>query len=205
MSTESLRLGADLASAEFDPSIGLIESASIARGVEITDAVMKEAPIRVLWARTVSPGKFVCLFTGEVDEVRAALRRGLEVGGDSVVDDLLIPSLHAGVVPAMRSPRREWEDEVDALGVIETRTVAAAIGAADAAAKMGHVALLELRLAMHIGGKGFVTLCGEVSDVSEALAAGAGLADGRGALVRTVLIPKPAPGLARLLLSGAGS
>ena len=205
MSAENLRLGADTAPADVDPAIGLIESASIARGVEITDAVMKEAPIRILWARTVSPGKFVCLFTGEVDEVRAARRQGLEVGGDSVVDDLLIPNLHAGVVPAIRSPRREWEGEVDALAVIETRTVAAAIGAADSAAKTGHVALLELRLAMHIGGKGFVTLCGEVSDVSEALDAGAGVAAERGALVRTALIPKPAAGLAGLLLSGAGS
>ncbi len=201
----SLRLGQKTRASDLEPAIGLFETASIAVGFEATDAVLKAAPVRVLWARTVTPGRFVCLFTGEVEAVRSALRRGLEIAGDAVIDQLFIPSLHRGVIPAIAAPRAELRDQIDAVGILETRTVASAIDAADRAAKTGQIDLLEIRLAMHIGGKGVVTLTGEVSDVEAALGAGATAAGERSALETTVAIPKPAPELLAHLLDGAGS
>jgi microcompartment protein CcmL/EutN len=191
------RLGLSTPPEAFDPTIGLLEFSSIAKGIEATDAVMKEAPVRVLWARTVSPGRFVLLFTGTVEAAKSAYLRGLELGVDAIVDDLLIPNIHPSVLDAVRGPRRGLA--LDAVGIIETHTVAAAIVAADVAPKRGTVELIEVRLAMHLGGKGVVTLTGEVSDVEEAIAAGAEQARARGALLRDVVIPRAAAGLAEFL------
>lgn len=186
------RLGASPPPSAAEVAIGLVEAESIAKGYEATDAIMKVAPVRVLWARTVSPGRFVTLFTGDVEACTIALRRGSEVAADALVDDVLIPQAHAALLEAVRGPRKV---DVDALGVVETATVATALVAADAAAKATAAELLEVRLAMHLGGKGFFSITGEVGDVEESVAVGAELARARGALVREVVIARASPEL----------
>jgi microcompartment protein CcmL/EutN len=114
------------------PSLGLIETASIAKGYEVADAVVKQSPVRLVWARTASPGKFVTLFVGEVEEVRQAMARGLEVAREAREDDVFIQNVHPHLLEAVKGPRKV---EVDALGIVETKTVASALLAADAAAK----------------------------------------------------------------------
>ena len=44
----------------------------------------------------------------------------------------------------------------EALGVVETRTVAAVIGVADAGIKAAEVKILQIRMADGLGGKGYV-------------------------------------------------
>jgi microcompartment protein CcmL/EutN len=185
------RLGARLSSHDA-PALGLIETASIAKGYEAADAVVKQSPVRLLWARTASPGKFVILFVGDVDEVKTALARGLEIARDSREDDILIANVHPHLLEAVRGPRKI---KVDALGIVETHTVATALLAADEAAKAAAAELLEVRLAQHLGGKGFFTIAGSTDDVEAAVARGADIARARGALLREVVIPRAAPEL----------
>lgn len=187
------RLGADTDPKRAEPSLGLIETASVARGYEVADAVVKVSPVELLWARTVSPGHFVTLFSGEVSETEAALERGLATGGASVRDSILIPNVHPGLVPAIRGPRAVQVDE--ALGIVEFQSVASTVLAADAALKVAHVELIEVRLAMHLGGKGFFLLCGELSDVEEAVGVAADLGRARQTLVEAVVIPRATPEL----------
>jgi len=182
------RLGCRTAPPDAEPSVGLVECDSIAAGFLVADAVVKASPVALLWARTVSPGHFVVLFAGEVAETEAGLARALEVGGRAVRDQILIPNVHVDLVPAIRGPRRVELDE--ALGVVEATTVATTVLAADAAAKAAAVDLVEVRLAMHLGGKGFFLVAGETGDVEEAVAVGAELARERSALVRDVVIPR---------------
>jgi len=185
------RLGARLLSPTA-PALGLIETSSIAKGYEVADAVLKQSPVRLLWARTASPGKFVALFTGDVDEVKHALERGLEIARDAREDDAFIPSAHPALLEAVSGPRKV---PIDALGIVETRTVASALLAADAAAKASAAELVEVRLAQHLGGKGFFTVAGETGDVEVAVARGADVARARGTLLREVVIPRAAPEL----------
>lgn len=184
----SERLGHNTEPHAAQPSVGLIESSSIAKGYEIADAVVKRSPVQLLWARTVSPGKHVTLFAGEVSETGYALERGLEVGADAVLDRMLIPNVHVDLVPAIRGPRRVVVDE--ALGIVELSSVASAILAADLAAKTSAVELIEVRLAMHLGGKGFFLVAGETGDVEAAVARSSDLARSRDAFVREVVIPR---------------
>ncbi|RMG17376.1 MAG: BMC domain-containing protein [Planctomycetota bacterium] len=184
----SERVGASTEPEAAQPSIGLIESASIAKGFEIADAVAKRSPVQLLWARTVSPGHHLTLFAGDVSETTYAFERGVEVGGKAVLDRMLIPNVHVDLVPAIRGPRRV--DLSEALGIVELKTVASTVLAADAAAKACAVELVEVRLAMHLGGKGFFLLAGETGDVEEAVAAAVERARARDALVRDVVIPR---------------
>ncbi|RLD16875.1 propanediol utilization protein, partial [candidate division KSB1 bacterium] len=81
--------------------------------------------------------------------------------------------------------------EIRALGVIEGFSVASVIEAADAAVKAANVQLINVHLAMAIGGKGFVVLTGEVGAVESAVEAGAAVIEKKGLLVEKVVIPSP--------------
>lgn len=152
----------------FQPALALIELASVAVGIEAGDAMAKRAPIEVLRAGTVHPGKYLVLVTGEVGDVEEALAAGREVAQPALVDTVFLPNVHDQVVAALRGRRRTGAGE--ALGVVETATVAATIEAADAGVKGARVQLLELRLADGIGGRGYLLFDGAVSDVEAAVA-----------------------------------
>ncbi len=80
----------------------------------------------------------------------------------------LMPNVDGTVVGALRGERRAGTGE--ALGIVETATVAATIEAADAGVKGASVDLLELRLADGLDGKGYLLFDGAVSDVEAAVA-----------------------------------
>ena len=172
-------------------AIAAVETSSIAQGTLAADAMVKTAEVELLEACPISPGKFWVLIGGEIGPVRHAFQRGLEVAGDSVLDHLFIPQLHEQVLPALRGVVAPADHE--ALGVIETLTAAAAIVAADHAAKAADVLLRDLRLANGLGGKGVLFLTGDVGGVQAAVEAGRAEALRRGLLSRSVVIPRLHP------------
>jgi len=151
------------------PALALLELASIAVGIEAGDAMVKRSPVEVVHAGTVHPGKYLVLVAGAVADVEEALRAGLEVGASCLLDTVFLPNVHRQVVAALRGLRRAGTG--DALGIVETATVAASIEAADAGVKGARVELLELHLADGLGGKGYLLFDGSVSDVEAAVAA----------------------------------
>ena len=152
----------------FQPALALVEVASIAVGIEAGDAMVKRAPVEVVRAGTIQPGKYLVLVTGAVGDVEEALQAGIEVGESCLVDFVFLPNVHGQVVAALRGQRRTGTG--DALGIVETATVAATIEAADAGVKGATVELLELRLGDGLGGKGYLLFDGSVSDVEAAVA-----------------------------------
>ncbi len=171
-----------------DRCIGLLEFRSIARGVEATDAMLKIATVDLLLSRPISPGKYVSLVRGEVEDVRFCLQRGEETGGDDVVDRLLLPNPHPDVAAVVSGTAKVEIDR--AIGIVETLSVAAAIVCGDVAAKRAAVRLVRMGLGVGIGGKGFVTLCGDEDEVQTAVEAAADYAIGEGKLLRSVVIPR---------------
>jgi microcompartment protein CcmL/EutN len=174
-------------------AIAAVETSSIAQGVVVADAMLKQAEVELLAATTTSPGRFWVLVGGAVAPVRAAHARGIELAADTVIDQLLLPQLDAAVLPAIHGVAAWSED--DAVGVIESLTAASAIVAADTAVKSARVRLRRIRLADGIGGKGVVLLSGLVHDVQEAVRAGREDAQRRGLLARAVVVPRIDPGL----------
>ncbi|MFT4542558.1 MAG: microcompartment protein CcmL/EutN [Planctomycetota bacterium] len=180
------------------PAIALLELCSVARGVEVADAILWEANIEMLFSTPVQPGRYVMLFTGSIDDLRGAMRRGSEIAGGDLVDDLMIPNIHEQVELGLRRTG-VLNGTIDALGVVETKSVASSIQAADVALKSATVDLLELRIANGLGGKSYFSVTGEVSDVRSAVFAGSKCAEGEGQLARQVVIPRPHPELVQFL------
>ncbi len=170
-------------------AIGLIELTSIAKGYEVADALLKAASVEIVFNRTICPGKFMVMVSGETAAVNSSIEVGLDIGGDTIVDDLIIPNVHPDVFPAISGTR--VIETTGALGIIETFSVASIIEAADAAVKAADVQLIEIHLAMAIGGKGYVTLTGDVAAVTSAVEAGADYIRQKGLLVNKVVIPQP--------------
>jgi microcompartment protein CcmL/EutN len=84
-----------------------------------------------------------------------------------------------------------------ALGILESFNVATLIQAADVVAKTTDVQLLEIRLAMAMGGKAFCTMTGDVSSVQSGVAAGRAVLAEAGMLVNSVVISRPHPDVYR--------
>jgi microcompartment protein CcmL/EutN len=167
------------------PAIALLELDSIAVGIEAGDAMAKRSPIDVIYAGTVHPGKYLVLVGGAVADVEEALEAGRAVGEGSILDVVLLPDVHPDVVAAMRGERRPANGE--ALGVIETRTVASLIDAADAGVKGARVRLLEMRLADGLGGKAYLLFGGPVAEVQAAVELGdARIGAARGTISRVI-------------------
>ncbi len=172
-------------------AIGIVETSSIAKGFEVADAVLKRADVQIVVNRTICPGKYMVLISGDVDAVNASIEAGVAVGAHTVVDHFIIPNIHPDVFPAISGV--DHLPEIEALGVIEGFSVASVIEAADAAVKAATVQLITVHLAMAIGGKGFVTLTGDVASVQSAVDAGAAIIESKGLLVEKIVIPSPRP------------
>lgn len=180
-------------------AIGLIELNSIAKGFEVTDALLKTAESELVEAHSVCPGKFIVLITGTTADVQSSLEAGLEIAADAFIDKLMIPNIHRDLVPALRGTTAV--SELDALGIIETFSAASAIIAADAAAKKASIKLVDIRLANALGGKAYLTLTGEVGAVRSAVNAGSNaVKEGEGILIRRVVIPRPHQDLRKSVL-----
>jgi len=174
-------------------SLGLIELTSIAAGFEVCDAMLKAAAVDLVLARSICSGKYMVMVRGDVAAVEAAVSAGSNAGRFSVIDRFVIPNLHEAVFPAISGSSKV--EALEALGIVESFSVASLIEGADAAVKAANVELIEIRLAMALGGKAFVTLTGNVAAVNSAVEAGAQVVGQKGMLVNKVVIPHPRPEL----------
>jgi microcompartment protein CcmL/EutN len=174
-------------------SLGLIELSSIAAGFFVTDTMLKTAAVDLVLARTICSGKYMVLVKGDVASVDAAVRAGSEAAGSACIDTFVIPNVHESVPPAIAGLTKV--EALDALGIIESFSVASLIEGADAMVKTANVRLIEVRLAMALGGKAFASCTGSVAAVTSAVEAGARAVAQKGMLVNKIVIPRPRPEL----------
>jgi microcompartment protein CcmL/EutN len=174
-------------------SIGLIELTSIAAGFQAADAMLKASDVEMMLSRSICSGKYMVMVRGDVAAVEASVSAGMSGCRFAVIDSFVIPNLHEAVFPAIAGSSKV--EALDALGIVESFSVAALIEGADAAVKAANVQLIEIRLAMALGGKAFATLTGNVAAVQAAVDAGAQIVGQKGMLVNKVVIPHPRPEL----------
>ncbi len=170
-------------------AIGLIELSSIAAGYEVADSMLKTADVEIILSRSICSGKYMVLIGGDVAAIAASVQAGGVTGRGSIIDAFIIPNVHPAVFPAIAGSSNV--SLLQALGIIESFSVASLIEGADAAVKAANVELIEIRLAMALGGKAFVTLTGDVAAVQAAVDAGAAVIAKKGLLVNKVVIPQP--------------
>lgn len=178
-----------------EKSIGLIELSSIAAGFQVADTMLKAGNVRLLLSRSICSGKYMVLIGGETAAVASAVAAGSEAANGCLIDHFVISNVHPDVFVALGRTQTPQPD--GALGILESFNVTTLIEAADAAAKAAAVTLLEVRLAMALGGKAFVTMTGDVASVQASVAAGRQVIAEAGVLVNAVVISRPHPDVYR--------
>lgn len=181
-----------------EKSVGLVELSSIAAGFAVADTMLKAGNVRLCLSRSICSGKYMILVAGDASAVASAVAGGALAANGCLIDRIVITSIHPDVVAAIGRTSIAAPD--GALGVLESFNVATLIKAADAAAKSAAVRLLDVRLAMALGGKAFVTMTGDVASVQTAIAAGRAVIAEAGMLVNAVVIPRPHPDVYREII-----
>lgn len=189
----------DGAAGAWDPSpdrcaLGILELSSIARGVLVADAAVKRAPSLLLMSRPVSSGKHLVMMRGQVAEVEESMEAARAIAAAALIDSLELPYAHDQLWPLLAEPVEAagWQADpaAESVAIVETATVCAAVGAADAAVKTAPVILRDMRLAVGISGKAFFSFTGDLADVEAAAEAAQAHAGPR--LVAVEIIARPA-------------
>ncbi len=174
-------------------ALGIIESSSIARGVVAADAAIKQAPSLLIMSRPVSSGKHLLMMRGQVAEVEESMKAARAAADALMLDSLELPYLHEALWSFLQLPvtAHTWGEHRDeAVAIIETTTVCAAVAAADRALKTTPVQVRDMRLALGIGGKAVFTFTGELADVEASVAEAEATAGQR--LITAEIIAAPA-------------
>ena len=170
-------------------ALGMIETMSIPLGIFAGDAMLKASKVELIASQAACAGKYIVIVQGDVAAVRSSVEAGKEAAGSTLVDSLVIPGIHDQVAPAIAAAAEI--EKVDALGIMESYSMCAAILAADTAVKTAAVYLLEVRLGRGLGGKAFIILCGDVASVQSAIRAVEELEEVQGMLGASAIIPSP--------------
>jgi microcompartment protein CcmL/EutN len=174
-------------------ALGMVELLSVARGIEVADVMKKTADIELLLSNSTCPGKYIILIRGEVSDVQSSVSEGTRTADDAFIDNLVLPNPHPEIFSAIAGTSPV--DNLKALGIIETYSVSSSIISSDEGAKSANVSLINLRLAVALGGKSFCIFSGDVSAVRNAVENGSRYPSKEGLIVRTAIIPDPDPDL----------
>ena len=179
-------------------AIGMVEFNSIARGIYVADQMVKITDVEIASAAPTCPGKYIAIVYGDVAAVEASVKIGERMAEEFFVDSLLIPNVDAGVFPAITGAT--MPQRIQAVGIIESFSLATMIVCADAVLKTAEVEAIELRLGNGLGGKSYFTFTGDVAAVKAGNDAGVAIAQEHGLLVNAEVIPSPSELLIPTLL-----
>ena len=135
----------------------------------------KRAPVGLLRADWISPGKFLVLVEGEVAAVDEAFRVGVDVGGDRVVDRLILQQAHDELWPALRGEATRGARASTRSGSSRPRRSRPRCSAPTPPPRPRGVRITEMQLGRGIGGKAFFTLTGPLEEVEAAVEAAIGV------------------------------
>lgn len=171
---------------ELGPAIALFEYDSIAAGIESGDDMVKRAPLEVLHAGTVHPGKYLVLVAGSVGDVEEAIAAAELRNADHLLSSTFLPDPHPSLIAGLAGD--EVERSGESLGIVETASIADVIRAADAGLKGADVEMIRIYLADDLGGKGYVLFAGTLTEVDAAVEQGSERV--QGTLIARKVIPR---------------
>ena len=177
-------------------AIGMVEFNSIARGIYAADQMVKISEVEIVTAASTCPGKYIAIVHGDVAAVEDSVRIGERMAEEFFVDSIVIPNVDPGVFPAITGAT--MPDRVQAIGIMESFSLATMIICADQI--LAELQAIELRLGNGLGGKAYFTYTGDVAAVKAGTDAGEAIAQEKGLLVNSEVIPSPSELLVPSLL-----
>ena len=196
-------------------SLGLLEIGNLSPSLIVADRCAKAAGVKI-WGIESADGAGQCIkLVGTPAEVREACEQGAALGrlmGTSVMFSVLPGPLEETLLEAHRPPvyspllgiydcripRENSMSTTDAIGLLETQGLVAALHATDDMLKSANVTLVGKEKI----GAAYVTIMvrGDVAAVQAAIAAGKSTVERLGGkLILADVIPRPHPELAALL------
>ncbi len=178
-------------------TLGIVESRTIAAGVELADIMMKVADVELVRASTICSGRYMIYVSGDREAVATSVLAAQE-SGRSLSGSFVISHISPQVMEVLR--KDAIIEEVNALGVIECRNVSSGVMAADSAVKRSAIQLARLVSGQGINGKSYFVMSGDVASVEEAAEAAKEVLGKN--LVEAVVIPRPHASVVRALIKG---
>ena len=179
-------------------AIGMVEFTSIARGIYAVDQMVKTAEVEIVTSVSTCPGKYFAVVTGDVASVQNSVEIGEAHAKEFLVDCIVIPNVAPELFPAIAGGK--MPERMNAVGIVESFSLATMVIAADAVLKSVDVEAIELRLGNGLGGKAFFTFTGDVSAVSAGVDQAKNVMKSKGLLVNAEVIPSPSEKLIPALL-----
>ncbi|BEP27858.1 BMC domain-containing protein [Helicovermis profundi] len=170
-------------------AIGVMEFRSIGKGIESLDAMLKCASVSVILSRIICIGKYFVIITGDVAAVENAINTGNIIGTNEVKGSLIIPSVAEGVLEKINV--KIDKSDIKALGIVETKSLAYGILAANSVKKSSNVELLKVSIMLGLGGKCLVLFTGDVASVESALEYTKNKINDNPKIVSAISIPSP--------------
>ena len=149
-----------------DPAIGIIELKSIAKGLSVTDAVVKKATVSISASYPLSTGKYFILFSGPVAEVEESWKVGVASSSTELLNECFIPYIDETVYATAMG--KTFVEGIDSLAVFESDSLASCVLFADMAVKAADIRMVKMKLGQGIGGKGYFVISGLLHEVEAA-------------------------------------
>lgn len=178
-------------------TLGIVETKSIAGGIELADAMMKEADVELVRASTICSGRYLIFVAGDREAVATAVKLA-EDSGRSLAGCFVISNVSEQLIAVLQ--RDSVGHQGGALAVIECRNVSSGVAAADSALKRSAIQLLRLVTGHGINGKSYFIIGGDVASVREAAETAESVLGKN--LVEAVVIPRPDASVVRSLIKG---
>ncbi len=170
-------------------AVGVLELSSIAKGIESMDVMLKASKINIIISKTVCPGKYIIVISGDAGAVNEAMEKGAESAGKYALNKLVLPAVHENVLPALNG-KKQNAIYGKPIGIVEFSSITSGILACDAALKSANVKILEFKIGMLIGGKSYFIISGDTSSLQEAFHAVNKKVDKR-RIINSVIISSP--------------
>lgn len=145
-------------------SIGAIEFRSIAKGIEVSNELVKKSDVEICYLKSICPGKFLVIVSGDEAAVNEAIKFGVEQAVQYQVDSFILYRIHPQIIKALKHQYGRPE-HIGALGVMEVNKVCKGLVALDETLKSSPVHLVKLQIAFGIGGKCVYIVAGELSSI----------------------------------------
>ena len=188
---------------------GFIEITGVVAAINALDIMCKTADVELAsWERKLGGRLVTLIVEGDVSAVNEAVEAAVAGAIKKPASYAVIARPHEEIVKLVELSASRWKKKTDetkkeiimtqeALGMVETRGLTAAIEAADQMCKAANVALVGTEKI----GSGLVTVMvrGDVGAVKSAVESGSAAASRLGELVATHVIPRPHTDVEKIL------
>lgn len=170
-------------------NIAVVEFKSVARGISVTDSMVKAAKVNLVLSTTLCPGKYLTVMEGEVSALKDVVKIANELGGRHVYSSQVISGINIKVIDAIGG--KLYPLQPDAIGIIESFQMANLVYSADVSVDSAEVEFVDFRLARGCGVNSFYIITGTFSSVTEAVRNAVSFLGESGSVVAHKILPNP--------------